>query len=141
MPNHFHILATPLVDDGLSQFMQKLATAYAMYFNKKYKRTGSLFEGKFKSQHANDDRYPKYLFSYIHLNPVKLIQSDWKEVGINNQVVAHKYLQEYHFSSYLEMMGHKRKESRILNSEPFPNYYDSFSRAEKEVREWLAFSA
>ena len=55
-----------------------------MYYNKNIKELG-LFEGKFKSQHADTDRYLKYLFSYIHLNPIKLIQRDWKENGIKNK--------------------------------------------------------
>ena len=68
MPNHFHILVTPLSEDGLSKFMQKLSTAYAMYFNKKNIRTGSIFEGKFKAEHLNNDIYLKYIFSYIHMS-------------------------------------------------------------------------
>ena len=47
MPNHFHLLVTEKDDGGISKFMQKVSTAYVMYYNKKYKRTGSLFEGKF----------------------------------------------------------------------------------------------
>src|SRR3989344_7999827 len=47
MPNHFHILITPLVEGGVSKFMQKMTTAYSMYYNQKYRRTGGLFEGKF----------------------------------------------------------------------------------------------
>ena len=84
MPNHFHILITPTEDGSVSKFMQKISTGYVMYYNQKYKRSGSLFEGKFKSQHANNDRYLKYLFSYIHLNPIKLIDKNWKEKGIKN---------------------------------------------------------
>jgi len=57
MPNHFHILVTPLVEGGLITFMRKLATGYSMYFNKKHHRTGSLFEGRFKSV-APEDRPP-----------------------------------------------------------------------------------
>ncbi len=75
MPNHFHILVTQTNNGSISKFMQKLTTAYAMYYNEKYKRTGSLFEGKFKSEHIEDDKYLKYIFSYIHLNPIKLIES------------------------------------------------------------------
>lgn len=41
-----------------------------MYFNTKYERTGSLFEGKFKAEHLDSDRYLKYIFAYIHLNPI-----------------------------------------------------------------------
>jgi len=73
MPNHFHILITQTEKGDISKFMQKLSTAYVMYYNKKYKRTGGLFEGKFKAEHVDEDRYLKYLFSYIHLNSIKLI--------------------------------------------------------------------
>jgi putative transposase len=50
MPNHFHILLTPIQDGGVTAFMNKLNTSYAMYFNKKYDRSGALYEGKFKAR-------------------------------------------------------------------------------------------
>ena len=53
MPNHFHILITEKVEGGITKYMLKLMTAYTMYFNKKYGRTGTLCEGVFKSTHAN----------------------------------------------------------------------------------------
>ena len=49
MPNHFHALVKQEKENGISRFMQKITTAYVMYYNKKYKRSGALFEGKFKS--------------------------------------------------------------------------------------------
>jgi REP element-mobilizing transposase RayT len=139
MPNHFHLLVTPVTDDGLSTFMQKLSTSYVMYFNKKYGRTGALFEGKFKSELAQEDRYLKYLFSYIHLNPVKLIQRDWKEVGLRNVVEAEQFLNNYTYSSYPEYTGRNRNQSVILNRTPFPVYFESISAAEREVKDWLTF--
>src|SRR3989344_2675245 len=123
MPNHFHILVTPLSEEGLSKFMQKLSTAYSMYFNETYQRTGGLFEGKFKSQHASADRQLKYLFSYIHLNPVKLIQKDWKDSGIKNKKGTLEYLHNYKYSSYLDYLGIKRIQNKILNIEHFPEYF------------------
>ncbi|MEK7113506.1 MAG: transposase [Patescibacteria group bacterium] len=123
MPNHFHILVTEKIDGGISKFMQKLSTAYVMYYNKKYKRIGGLFEGKFKSQHLDTDQYLKYLFSCIHLNPVKLIQKNWKEKGIKNIKKAEEYLNSYTFSSYLDFMGDGRIENKILNLESFPEYF------------------
>ena len=77
MPNHFHILITQKKEYGISTFMQKVSTAYVMYYNKKYKRTGGLFEGKFKSKYVEGDTYMKYLFSYIHLNPLKILDKNW----------------------------------------------------------------
>jgi REP element-mobilizing transposase RayT len=70
MPNHFHLLLTPCVEHGVTLFMQKLGTGYSMYFNKRYNRTGTLFEGPFKSSWADSDVYLKYLYAYIHLNPI-----------------------------------------------------------------------
>src|SRR3989344_2913843 len=48
MPNHFHILVHEKIDGGISKYMLKLMTSYSMYFNKKYERTGKLYEGVFK---------------------------------------------------------------------------------------------
>ena len=140
MPNHFHILITPLSDNGMSTFMQKLSTAYSMYFNKKYQRSGSLFEGKFKSQLIEDDRYLKYLFSYIHLNPVKLIQKDWKEIGLKDRETAEAFLTSYEHSSYQEACGRTRDQSVIIDSKLFPAYFESLDASEREVQDWLTFS-
>jgi len=109
MPNHFHIYVTSksLPEDGprgdestITEFMRKLSTGYSSYFNKKYNRTGSLFEGRFKATHVSGDIHAKYLFSYIHLNPVKLIDAKWKDNGIKNIPHAVKYLEGYQWSSY-----------------------------------------
>ena len=141
MPNHFHLLITQIEEVGISIFMQKLSTAYSMYFNKKYKRTGSLFEGKFKSQHANTDRYLKYIFSYIHLNPVKLVQRDWKEKGVRDKKIALEYLYNYKFSSYLDYLGKERIQNTILNIDSFPKYFPNKTSFEKEIFEWLSYGA
>lgn len=147
MPNHFHILLSShrqgLWDKGINPitvFMQKLSTAYSMYFNKKYKRTGSLFEGKFKSQHANTDVYLKYLFSYIHLNPIKLIQKDWKEKGIINKKQALEFLDQYSYSSYLDFKVEKRIQNKILDLKEFPKYFKNKKSFDKEIFEWIKYS-
>jgi len=148
MPNHFHILITSHRQDlwlggvnPISLFMQKLSTAYAMYFNKKYNRTGGLFEGKFKSEHINNDDYLKYLFSYIHLNPVKLIQKDWKEKGIKNKRETLEYLNNYRYSSYLDFIGEKRIQNKIIDYKAFPNYFPTKEKFKKEIFEWLSFKS
>lgn len=140
MPNHFHVLVTPNNPDSISQFMKKILTAYVMYFNKKYIRTGSLFEGKFKAEHVNNDKYLKYLFSYIHLNPVKLIQKDWKENGVKNKNKIFEYLGEYKYSSYLDFMGENRVQNKVLNTDNFPSYFPTKNKFKNEIFEWLSFS-
>ena len=140
MPNHFHILINQKEDAGISKFMQKLCTGYVMYYNKKYKRTGSLFEGKFKSQHLDTDNYLRYIFSYIHLNPIKLIQKDWKEKGITDFNKSVKFLNEYMYSSYIDYeQNFTRKESKIINKKSFPDYFPTQQIFKKEVFGWLKY--
>lgn len=140
MPNHFHLLINESVEGGVSKFMQKLTTAYVMYYNKKYNRTGSLFEGKFKSQHAGYDIYLKYLFSYIHLNPIKLIDNNWKEDGIKNKKVTLEYLSKYKYSSYFDYMGVDRLQNKILNTESFPKYFPTHESFKNEIFDWIKFT-
>jgi len=140
MPNHFHILITQTEDGSISKFMQKLTTGYSMYFNKKYKRTGSLFEGKFKSKHISNDKYLKYLFSYIHLNPIKLIQKDWKEKGILNIKESLDFLNSYEYSSYIDyLLPKNRIQEIILNKKYFPDYFPNKTSFQKEVLEWFSY--
>ncbi len=139
MPNHFHILAKEKQENGISRFMHKITTAYTMYFNKKFERTGSLFQGTFKSTHAQNDRYLKYLISYIHLNPVKLIEPEWKEMGINDLGQAEKYLDNYKYSSYLDYQDKKRIENNIINKEALPKYFKSSIDFKKSIVEWLSY--
>lgn len=70
MPNHFHLLVmTGKI--SISKFMSRLQTRYAGYFNKKYKRSGRLFQNRFKSILCDEDIYLKELVAYIHLNPLR----------------------------------------------------------------------
>lgn len=139
MPNHFHLLLTQPPAGSISKFMQKLTTSYSMYYNNKYERTGTLFEGKFKSEHINSDRYLKYLFSYIHLNPIKLIDKNWKEAGIKNKIQAIKFLKQYQFSSYHDYAGIERQQKVVLNSKVFPDYFYTAGQFKKEIFDWLNF--
>jgi len=140
MPNHFHILITQTKKGSISKFMQKLTTAYVMYYNKKYERTGGLFEGRFKAEHADSDNYLKYLFSYIHLNPIKLIDKEWKEQGIRNKKEALEYLNNYQYSSYVDYLGKERIQNKILNRKAFPNYFPNRKEFSKEIFEWISFN-
>lgn len=139
MPNHFHLLLREKIEGGISTFMRKLSTAYAMYFNKKYKRTGGLFEGRFKAVHVAEDGYLEYLFSYIHLNPIKLIQSNWKTVGIKDLEKARGYLDNYNYSSYSDYSGISRKENSILTKNSFPEYFSDGQEFKKLIEDWLNY--
>ena len=141
MPNHFHILVTSSIENGISLFMNKLSTSYSMYFNKKYNRTGALFEGSFKAKHADSDEYLKYLYSYIHLNPVKLIDSKWKEEGVKDVAKSYDFATSFKYSSLQDYMAIKRKENGILNMSPFPEYFQNQIDIKTELFEWLTFKS
>ncbi len=139
MPNHFHLLVREIKENGITIFMKKLLTAYSMYFNIKHKRTGGLFQGVFKSRFVDRDEYLKYLFSYIHLNPIKLIQPNWKENGINNLSVAKAFLQDYKYSSYLDYLDTSRPQKSILSQGVFPEYFVIPNDFTDFIDEWLTF--
>ena len=141
MPNHFHLLIREIEEGGISKFMQKITTGYTMYFNRKYERSGSLFQGRFKATHVADDRYLRYLISYIHLNPIKLIEPKWKETGIADKVRAERYLEDYTQSSYLDYLGRERPEGMILTREALPEYFSSGTDFKAFVTEWLTYAS
>jgi putative transposase len=140
MPNHFHILITPLVENGISTFMKKVTTGYSMYFNNKYERTGSLFEGRFKAQLVSDDIHLKYLYAYIHLNPVKIIDSEWKERGVRDIRKVKSFLDTYQYSSYKDFVGEKRIERGILDPTPFPEYFQDSKDFQRNIFDWFELS-
>ncbi|HVV15278.1 MAG TPA: transposase [Candidatus Paceibacterota bacterium] len=139
MPNHFHLLVREKGGDGISRFMQKLTTGYTMYFNKRYERNGALFQGVFKSEHAEEDRYLKYLLSYIHLNPVKLIDKNWREHGIKNRKKTDAYLERYAYSSYPDYLGRGRPEATVLESTALPRYFETPENFRQNITEWLSY--
>lgn len=71
MPNHLHLLATPQDDTGLSRMMQWVGRHYVPYFNKKYQRTGTLWEGRYRATVIDSERYFLVCSRYIELNPVR----------------------------------------------------------------------
>jgi putative transposase len=139
MPNHFHLLLQEKEEGGISRFMQKLTTGYTMYFNKRHERSGTLLQGVFKSTHVKDDRQLAYLLSYIHLNPVKLIEPKWKESGIRDRKGAERFLETYRHSSYLYYCGKNRPESCIITPSILPTQAESPQDFKKNVSEWLQY--
>lgn len=69
MPNHFHFLLYQADSLGMSRFMQRLGVAYVMYFNRRYKRVGSLYQGRYKAAQVIGPRQLMEISRYIHLNP------------------------------------------------------------------------
>lgn len=84
-PNHFHLLVQQEIDEGISEFMKRLSGGYTQYFNNRHKRTGALFQGKYKSSHIGSDTYLLHVSAYINLNNLlkgkkfPLSKSSWEE--------------------------------------------------------------
>jgi len=67
-PNHFHLLLKQKEEKGVTEFMRKLGTGYTMYFNKRYERSGVLFQGKFKFTHIERNEQLLYMSVYVNCN-------------------------------------------------------------------------
>ena len=122
MSNHYHLIVeTP--SGNLSQIMQHINGAYTNYFNTKRKRSGHLFQGRYKGILVEADEYALELSRYIHLNPVR--------IGIVNEPG------DYKWSSFQEYAG-KRKAPDWLSTEFILGYFDkSEQAAQKQYNEFV----
>lgn len=136
MPNHFHLILRQRVENGIRKFIHKVETGHAMYFNKKYNRSGVFYEGRFKAILIEEDEYLAHLSRYIHLNPLDLIEPGWKENGIKNLKTVSRFLENYKWSSYLDYIG-KYNFPSILNKEPMGWYFSSLEEHRKFIQGWL----
>lgn len=67
-PNHYHFILKQVKDRGIEKFMHKIGISYTKYFNKKNKRSGALFQSRFKSVHIDSNEYLLYLSAYVNKN-------------------------------------------------------------------------
>lgn len=98
LPNHFHFILEQVEENGISKFIKRLLGGYSWYFNNKYKRSGSLFQGPFKSKIIDSNEYLLHLSVYVNLNDklsslgdqvAKLGKSSWEEY-INSEKTSKK---------------------------------------------------
>jgi putative transposase len=141
MPNHFHLLVREKTGKGISEFIHKLSTSYSMYFNRRHKRTGALFEGPFKANHVTNDNHLNYLFAYIHLNPVKIVEPKWPETELTGIEQATEHLTNYPFSSYQDYLNLDRPEQAILNKAAFPDYFAQPKDFGTLIKDWMLYRA
>src|SRR3989344_2967232 len=78
MGNHYHLLLSPRVENGIFLFMKKLNMGYAKYFNNRYKRKGALFEGRYKSVPITTEDHFVHIPHYIHMNPLDFVSPEWR---------------------------------------------------------------
>jgi len=93
MENHFHFLVRQLIENGIKTTFSRIQNAYAKYFNLKNKRSGPLFESRFKARWVENDQYFLHVSRYIHLNPC------------TSYVVEVEKLADYRWSSLPQYLG------------------------------------
>lgn len=116
MPNHYHFLLKQSQPTMMTEFIRSICTAYSMYFNKKYQRVGSLFQGIFKAIDVKEDNYMIWVSRYIHRNP---------EFFIN-----------YPYSSYNDYLN--KRNTLWINKSFILNYFEThFKSREKNYRDFV----
>lgn len=111
MPNHFHLLLKQRSREGMTRLVRKVSTTYAMYFNERYKRVGSLFQGTYRAVLVNSENYLLHLSRYIHLNSLELTGS--------NPV-------SYPYSSYPYYLG--KKHAAWVDPKPILSYFHAAAK-------------
>ncbi len=125
MKNHYHLLLSERIAGGISLFLRKLNIGYANYFNERYERKGTLFQGRTKKILIEREPHFLYILHYLHLNPLDYLHGaqDWRvrsKSGIKSVREALDYLDSYRWSSYLDYTG-KKNFSSILTASFFKN--------------------
>lgn len=135
MKNHYHLLLSEVEEGGITKFLMKLNVGYAKYFNKKYKRSGTLFQSRTKKVLIAKDAHFLHILNYIHLNPLDYSRDlrNWREFKISNTSKAIDYLNKYKWSSY----------HNYCNDSGFPNitstklFKDVFKDYPKQLKDYL----
>lgn len=132
MNNHVHLLIK--AKENLDKFMQCIQTVYALYFNKKYKRVGHLFQDRFKSIPVEDSKYLLECVRYIHQNPVKACISEidkYKWSSYNEYITTPKIIS----SKYILDKFQNNKEDIFIAYRTFMNICDRDSELRNMIIE------
>lgn len=136
MPNHYHLLLSPLVENGVTKFMKKLNMGYAKYFNERYQRTGALFEGRYKRVLVERSSHFIHLPFYIHLNPLDFEFPEWRDRKLKSLQKAINFLENYRWSSHLDYLGRKNFAS-VTQRDFLNDYFGGPKKYEKAIQTWL----
>lgn len=125
MSNHFHLLLMPTAA-SLSEAMRRLLTGYAVYFNRKYQRSGHLFQNRYKSILCEEDPYFLELVRYIHLNPLRA-----------GMVADLDGLEHYPWSGHAVLLGKRAMEGQETN-EVLARFGKSRAQSLRAYRQFIA---
>jgi putative transposase len=136
MPNHYHLLISPRIENGITRFMHKIGTGYVKYFNQKYDRKGTIFEGRYKSILVSKEPHFDHLPYYIHFNPLDLKFKEWREGALKNYKQAIEYLNNYRWSSHLDYLGKKNFPS-VINKTFLTEVFGGVKEYKKSITQRL----
>ena len=128
MTNHVHLLLTPMIENGISLFMQSIGRRYVRYFNETYNRTGTLWEGRYKASLVDSDSYLLSCMCYIEMNPVRATmvahpdEYKWSSYNQNAQV-SNRTLVDHH--PVFETLGDSIEERQFVYRGLFERYFDN----------------
>ena len=135
MRNHYHLLVSEKIDGGITKFIRKLNIGYSKYFNKKYRRSGTLLQARTKKVLIETDPHFLHILNYIHLNPLDyhLDTKRWREGNIADVTKAVLYLEKHKWSSYHEY----RNKSEFPNITTTKFFSDVFEDYPKQLKKYL----
>jgi len=136
MPNHYHLLVSPRLEDGLPLFMKKLGGGYVQYFNQRNDRKGTLFEGGYKSIHITEDAHFIHLPYYIHLNSLDLKFPEWRNRELRNYKEVFRFLENYRWSSFPDYIG-KENFPSVTSRSFLSKFFGGPKEHRKDVVKWL----
>jgi REP element-mobilizing transposase RayT len=125
LTNHFHLLLMPTTV-SLAETMRRLLTGYAVYFNRKYHRSGHLFQNRYKSILCEEEPYLLELVRYIHLNPLRA-----------GMVADLNALEHYPWSGHAVLLGHRTMEGQETG-EVLAHFGKGRTRALRGYRQFVA---
>lgn len=132
MGNHYHLILSEFIEQGISKFMQKLNMGYAKYFNERHARSGVLWQGKHKKISIRRSAHFLYIPYYVHLNPLDFVMPEWRAGTVTDPEKALAYLRSYRWSSHLDYCGIRNFPSITVRTE-FADILGSPHRYEKEI--------
>jgi len=135
MNNHYHLLVSERAENGISLFMHKMNMGYTKYFNKRYERSGVLWQGKHRRVLIARDAHFLYVPFYIHLNPLDYTHSEWRNGEVRDISGALAVLRSYRWSSHLDYSGERNFPSVIQFNEISHTFGTprEYERAIKEI--------
>lgn len=110
---HNHLILVSNAENGISKYIQKLKTGFAMYFNFKHNRHGNLFERPYKIIPIQTNFQLDAVLRYVNVkNVLDVYQPRWQEKGLKDEKEAFKFLNQYQFSSFPDLFS--KRNSKIL---------------------------